>query len=461
MPTPLLAVEIRHEPDVVSARQRARQIAELLGFGEQDQTRIATAVSEIARNAYRYGGGGRAEYLLDGSPPEQTLRIAVADRGAGMEDVQAVLEGRHRSQTGMGLGIAGARRLMDGFHIESAPGRGTRVELGKRLPRTSPGVDAQRVAYLIGQLASRRPQSVFEELQQQNRELLRALGEVRAREQDLLQLNRELEDTNRGVVALYAELDERVEQLRRSNALRAQFTSYLSHEFRTPLDSMLALSGLLLNRVDGELTEEQEKQVKFLRRSARDLLDMVDDLLDTARVDAGQVQVRPVRFGIADLFSALRATLRPLLTTESVSLVFQEAAGVPEMVTDEAKVTQILRNLISNALKFTERGEIRVRADALDGGQRVRLSVADTGIGVAPEKQQWIFEDFAQIDGVVQRKVKGTGLGLPLSRKLARLLGGEVYVESGPGAGSVFSVVLPREYRPAADGPAAADHAGG
>jgi signal transduction histidine kinase len=219
----------------------------------------------------------------------------------------------------------------------------------------------------------------------------------------------------------------------------------MSHEFRTPLDSMIALTGLLLARVDGDLTSEQEKQVGYVQRSARDLLNLVDDLLDTARVEAGQVTVRPAAFTVADLFRALQATLRPLRTRERVALVFEEAPGVPALDTDESKVSQVLRNLVSNALKFTERGEVRVSAHPA-GDARVEFRVADTGVGIPEADLERIFEDFAQVENSVQRRVKGTGLGLPLSRKLAGLLGGTLTVSSTPGEGSVFSLVLPVAY---------------
>jgi signal transduction histidine kinase len=392
------------------------------------------------------------EVRVDGAPPRQSLRVRVRDQGPGIADLDAVLEGRYRSATGMGMGIAGTRRLMDHFHLETGPG-GTVVEFGRTLPagRAAPG--AAELARIADELGRRRPGTPFDEIQRQNQELLQALDELRAREHDLLRLNQELEDTNRGVVALYAELDENVAQLRRTSAQRAQFLSYMSHEFRTPLDSMIALTGLLLARVDGDLTSEQEKQVGYVQRSARDLLNLVDDLLDTARVEAGQVTVRPAPFTVADLFRALQATLRPLRTRERVALVFEEAPGVPALDTDESKVSQVLRNLVSNALKFTERGEVRVSAHpAADG--RVEFRVADTGVGIPEADLERIFEDFAQVENSVQRRVKGTGLGLPLSRKLAGLLGGTLTVTSTPGEGSVFSLVLPVAYR-AADGAAA------
>jgi signal transduction histidine kinase len=156
--------------------------------------------------------------------------------------------------------------------------------------------------------------------------------------------------------------------------------------------------------------------------------------------------VHPTPFTAAELFNALRATLRPLLTGETTRLVFDDASSVPALLTDEPKVAQVLRNLVSNALKFTEAGEVRVSVHAGEEDRMVFV-VADTGVGIAAEDQGRIFEDFAQVDGEVQRRRRGTGLGLPLSRKLAELLGGTLTVRSEPGRGSAFTLELPREYR--------------
>lgn len=446
---PLCAIELRADADVVTARQRARLVAERVGMEGQETVRFATAVSEMARNAVRYAAEGRIEFDVEGAPGAQCLVARITDRGPGIPHLDDVLEGRYVSETGMGMGIVGTRRLMDRFHIHTVPGEGTTVEMARRLPRAAAPVDARARERIGAELLRLSPVDPVLELQRQNAELTSALGELQVRQEEQRRLNQELEDTNRGVVALYAELDERMEQLRRANALRAQFMSYMSHEFRTPLDSILALSGLLLGRVDGELTEEQEKQVGFIRRSARDLLNLVDDLLDTAQVDAGKVAVRSAPFTVAELFNALRATLRPLLVGETTQLVFDHPGRLPPLVTDEAKVAQILRNLVSNALKFTEAGEVRVAASV--EGEDVRFSVADTGVGIAVEDQGRIFEDFAQVDGEVQRRRRGTGLGLPLSRRLAGLLGGTLTVRSEPGRGSTFILTLPREYHAKAD----------
>lgn len=466
--TPLLTLELRYEQDLVSARQRARQVAALLGFDGQDQTRVTTAVSEIARNAFEYAGGGRVEFALDaagsaGSAAAMTVRVS--DRGPGIADVRAVLDGRHVSESGMGLGITGARRLMDRFDIESGPGAGTVVTLAKDLPRrglgpasppSSPAEAAEAAARIAAELARSSAQSPLEEVRFQNQELLRTLAELQESQAELDQLNRELSDTNRGVMALYAELDDKAQQLQHANELKTTFLSNVSHEFRTPLNSIMGLAGLLLDRADGDLTPEQEKQVAFIRRSAASLAEMVNDLLDTAKIEAGKVTVEPQEFLVADLFSSLRGVFRPLLRSEEVALVFADASPLPPLHTDDGKVAQILRNLISNALKFTERGSVRVSAELVPAvghagggdGPLVVFTVTDTGIGIAPDDRARVFEDFGQVGGALQRQAKGTGLGLPLSRRLAEILGGSLVLESSaPGAGSAFRLVVPQVYR--------------
>jgi len=349
----------------------------------------------------------------------------------------------------MGLGILGARRLMDRFQIESSAGRGTRVTLGKLLPRHARLIDAEGAARIAEALARQEPSDPFQEVQRQNQELIRALDQLERRQQELTELNRELEDTNRGVVALYAELDEKADHLRRADELKSRFLSNMSHEFRTPVNSIQALARLLLDRSEGELTPEQERQVGFIGRAAESLSELVNDLLDLAKVEAGKIEIQPVEFDVAHLLGALRGMLRPLLVNESVKLVFDEIEAERILRTDEGKLSQILRNFISNALKFTERGEVRVYARPAAEG-RITFSVSDTGIGIAHEDQERIFQEFTQIDNPIQRRVRGTGLGLPLCRKLAELLGGSVSVESEPGLGSTFSVTIPIVFDPVA-----------
>jgi signal transduction histidine kinase len=265
---------------------------------------------------------------------------------------------------------------------------------------------------------------------------------VREKDAALAGLEVELAETNKGVVALYAELDDKAEQLRRASELKSRFLYYMSHEFRTPLGSMRSIARILLDGLDGPLTAEQRKQVELVSGSAQELSEMVDDLLDLAKVDAGRVTISPAWFELVDLFTALRGMFKPILSSDAVSLVLEEPVDVPKLYTDGKKLSQILRNFISNALKFTPKGEVRARA-VYGGDGMVRFSVTDTGIGIAPEHLTALFQDFVQVDREIQRRLRGTGLGLSLSRKYAELLGGRIGVESELGRGSTFWVLLP------------------
>lgn len=446
----LLTVQMDYEDDVVLARQRARQLAGLLGFDAQDQTRIATAVSELARNAYEYAGGGRVQFALHDAPARrdaerrQSMVVRVSDSGPGIAEIQAVLDGRYVSTTGMGLGLIGARRLTDRFRVETVAGEGTMVEIARELPRGAPLIVPADVGRIGEALVARTPRGALEEVREQNQELYRTLEELRRRQAEVEQLNAELAETNRGVLALYAELDDRAHDLRRASEYKSRFLSDVSHEFRTPLTSVLNMTRFLLDRADGELSAEQERQVLIIRKSVESLTDLVNDLLDLAKIEAGRTSMKPSEFTVGELFAALRGMFRPLVTSDAVSLVFEEAAAAVRLRTDEQRLSQVLRNFVSNAIKFTARGEIRVSAHAPEGDPMIRFVVRDSGIGIAPADQERIFEEFAQVEGPIQRRVRGTGLGLSLSTKLAGLLGGRIELESEPGVGSAFALVVPR-----------------
>ena len=255
-------------------------------------------------------------------------------------------------------------------------------------------------------------------------------------------LRAELDETNKGVLALYAELDAQADDLRQATVLKSRFLAYMSHEFRTPIGSVLSIARLLLDRVDGPLTEEQERQVTFIRDTSIEFSDMVNDLLDLAKVEAGRIDISADWFEMVDLFSTLRGMFKPVLTNPDVQLIFEEIENLPKLYSDDRVLSQILRNFIANALKFTSKGEVRVSARRTDD-LFVTFSVADTGIGIASEFHHAMFKDFNQIDSPIQKRLRGTGLGLSLSKKLATLLGGEVGLTSEPGVGSTFFVKVP------------------
>ncbi len=255
-------------------------------------------------------------------------------------------------------------------------------------------------------------------------------------------LRAELDETNQGVLALYAELDTQAEQLRQASDLKSRFLSYMSHEFRTPLGSIRSITRLLSDELDGPLSPEQHKQVLFISGAAGELSDMVDDLLDLAKIEAGRITISPAWFDMLDLFSALRGMFRPIVDANAVDLIFEEPQDMPRLYTDDKKLAQILRNFISNALKFTQQGEVRVSARAEGDGQ-VCFAVSDTGIGIPEDLHGNLFEDFVQIDTPLQKRLRGTGLGLSLCKRFAELLGGRVGVTSQPGVGSTFFVIIP------------------
>jgi len=441
----ILSVALDSDQDVVLVRQRARQLAELLGFSQQDQVRVATAVSEVARVACHRGSGGRAAFSLVRIGVNQHLEVTI-NPGTGPRKASSpagLQEGITRSLPE--LALITASRLMDSCDVEPEQGAATAITMRKAL-RPQAMVGPAKLAEISERLAASPVANTLQELQLQNQELVATMAELRERQEDLLSLTRELEDTNRGIVALYAEIEDKAERLRRADEMKSRFLSNTSHELRTPLSSIRALAQLLLDRMDGDLTVEQERQVQFIARAANDLSELVNDLLDLAKIEAGKVDVQLAPVVVDNLFRALKGMLRPLVDEGRVELVFESFDVVEAFDSDEGKVSQILRNFISNALKFTERGSVTVSATRDMVEDTIAFSVADTGIGISPENLQLIFEEFSQIEHPLQRRSKGTGLGLPLCRKLAELLHGHVEVASTLGVGSTFTLILPRRF---------------
>jgi signal transduction histidine kinase len=451
MPTTrLLNFAIEGPADVVTVRQRARQLSVMLGFSQQEQVRIATAVSELARCVCRRVYGGRALFAFEAEGRGRSLAVTIRDNG-GAEKSASVRAGEQRppaaepneSARQLDIAIVTAQRLMDRCEVSRQSDHALTVTMSKQLAAAQ-SVDQVALAQLAEQLAQAPAADSFVEAQQQNHELAAALAELRERQDDLLALTRELEDTNRGVVALYAEIEEKAEKIRKADEMKSRFLSNTSHELRTPLSSIRALTQLLLDRMDGELSVEQERQIMFIASAANDLSNLVNDLLDLAKIEAGKVDISVAPIDVGALFGSLRAMLRPLAQNPAIGLHFIEPEPPVDFDSDEPKVALILRNFVSNALKFTEAGSVTVGLAPHPDPAMLRFDVADTGIGIAPQHLHLIFEEFSQIEHPLQRGVKGTGLGLPLCRKFATLLGGEVQVASTPGAGSTFSLILPR-----------------
>jgi len=428
---PIIKTEIRYENYVVLVRNRTRQIAQLLGFNEVDMTKLSTAVSEIARNAYMYGNGGVAEFSIIGDNIPQTFLVKITDNGSGIEDLEMILSGNYKSKTGMGQGILGAKKLVDFFDIKTDK-NGTVVSLGKLILHRERTFSAKDVELITNKIMTEKAKSAFEEIQFQNQELLKAFSEIQKK-------NEELETKNKGILALYKELEEKNKELKQFYAQKIKFFSLVSHEFRTPLNSIISLSRILLDKFDGELTLEQEKQVSLIKKSAESLLSLINEFLNLAKLEEGKIEIKKTCFSLTQFTTLLESMMKPLLVDKkAVNLIFEHPEEI-EIKTDEEKLFIILRNLISNAIKFTDEGEVRVRTKV--DGNFIEFTVSDTGIGMPKDKLDDIFKEYTQLK--TKDMEKGFGLGLSITKKLVELLGGEVSVISEEKKGSTFSVKIP------------------
>jgi signal transduction histidine kinase len=458
----ILRTGIRIEHDVFVVRQRGREIARLLGMERQDQVRVATSLSEVGRLMLADAGGAEVVMAVE-QGPRAALRVDLAGTAPVPEDVFDRLREP----------LAPVQRLMEGVDVSHDADSRIIVRMRRALPITGAPVTRESIDRLRVELAHTGPTTPFDELTEQNHQLLVTLEEIQRQRDELLRLNAELEETNRGVmalynelsdeleetnrgvVALYAELDERTAQLREASEAKSRFLANVSHELRAPVTAIMGLARLLIDPGSDPLTGDQRHQVDLLSSSASDLLSLVNELLDLAKAESGRLEPQFAEVDLRALFGQLRGTLRAIATRPEVALVVTEPA-VAVLTTDESMLTQILRNLLTNALKFTEEGEVRLSVAAGDNPSTVRLAVADTGIGIPADERERVFEEFYQVPGAQQAKVRGTGLGLPYARRLATLLGGSLTLASTPGEGSVFTVTLPvRPPVPAAPEPAA------
>jgi len=287
-----------------------------------------------------------------------------------------------------------------------------------------------------------------EELEQQSRALQESQARLENQQSELEQINAQLEEQARALERQRDEVMRAQVETQRASAYKSEFLANMSHELRTPLNSSLILAKLLLDNRQGNLSPEQVKYAQTIYSAGNDLLSLINDILDLSRIEAGKLDVRPEDVAPARLVDDLAQGLRPIAQDKRLELAVTVAPAAPATIhTDPARLLQILKNLLSNALKFTERGSVALDVRAAGPG-RIAFVVRDTGIGIAPEQHAVIFEAFRQADGTTNRKYGGTGLGLSISRDLARLLGGEITVDSAPGRGSTFTLELPEHHEP-------------
>ena len=424
----LARLDVRDRADVYAARQLGRDLAASLELDRQDQIRVATALSEISRSAVMAGRTAVITFSIDNTD----LLLTVT------------LDGEPPAE-----GVAAAARLMDQVSADAYI-----VRMSKRRPP-----DVRPDMRLVQErLAAAAPQSALDDLRRQNQDLISALEDLKKQKEQLLLLNselqetndgvmalyrelsEELEQTNRGVVALYAELDETSQRLRAASESKDRFWANISHELRTPLNSIIGLARLLAEPTaeGGGLDPERLYQVELIKNSGSVLLALVNDLLDVAKAESGQLHIDPAIVNLRAVFGRLRGLARPMAEGKPVDVIVSDDGAPDRVLTDEVALTGILRNLLSNGIKYTDRGEVRLSARV--AGDMVQISVSDTGIGIAAGLQRQVFEEFYQVPGV---RRGGTGLGLPYARRLAQILGGDLELTSEAGAGTTVVLSLP------------------
>jgi signal transduction histidine kinase len=430
----VLTLALRTQEDVLLTRRRARDLAALLQFTPAEQIGLSTAVWEVAQFAERRG---KVELAVVEQPPSVAVSITVS--GLPRSALTVTAEGPH-------LDLDALRRLVDRVEARDVNGVAV-VRLMASAGEDAWVPDVHELEMVLARLTRYDTggggPGILDELRQQNFELLTTLATLRGRERELTRLNGELEDTNRAVTALYAELEVQAGELRRRAEAVSRFLSSLTHELRTPLYAVRGMTEAILRDHEADLSEGIRQDVMLIDGAMVEALDLVNDSLDMAKMEAGRTIVRLSWVDVAELFGTLRAIVTKLPSHAGVELRFDEPQGMPAVKTDAFKLSQILRNLIVNALKFTEAGHVRVCAHAMGDGEAVRFEVSDTGPGLSDEDQRRAFEEFVQLTPERPGELRGTGLGLPLTRRLAALLGGEVSVRSTLGEGATFTVEIP------------------
>jgi signal transduction histidine kinase len=450
----LLTVTVRSELDVIASRLRARQITALCSFGNHEQTRIATAVSELARNAFVYASGGKVRFFVGNMGQRQALVVTVDDHGAGIAGLERLLAEDVEPHGGKVGGMLAARRLMDRCHIVTGS-QGTHIVLAKAFPAQTPLLDAGDIDRAMSQLAALPSNVALSEAHQQNRELTDALAALQAKQLELLEVSACLERTNRQVEALNVLLNEKASSLASADRRKDEFLSILSHELRSPL-SAVSMAGQLLES-SSDTASQGVKLGQLITRQTRHMSRLVEDLLDVSRVSRGLVSISKTVVDMREVVDAAfeqhapAARAKGHAVSQAVSLEHCTVDG------DRTRLVQIVANLLGNAIRYTpDGGRIEVGVSAHEGWLLLRVS--DNGIGIAPELMPHLFDLYTQAERSSDSRNSGLGLGLALVKSLVEAHGGSVAASSaGAGRGSQFEVRLMLSERQGVDRQAALD----
>jgi len=434
----LLTVNVRSELDVIASRLRARQITALCGFGNHEQTRIATAVSELARNAFVYAAGGKVRFFVGSLGARQALIVTIDDEGKGIAALDRVLK-EDAPHGATGGGIAAARRLMDRCEIDTGS-HGTHIVLAKAFPAQAPLLDARGIDLALSRLAELPSNVALSEAHQQNRELTDAMAALQAKQAELLEMSACLERTNRQVEALNVLLNEKAQSLVSADRRKDEFLSILSHELRSPL-SAVAMAAQLLEK-SPDRRSQGVRLGQLITRQTGHMSRMVEDLLDVSRVSRGLVSISRAPVDMREVVDAAFEQHVPAARAKGHTITQPVPLDDCTVDGDRTRLVQVVANLLGNAIRYTpDGGRIELSMRAEDGWLLMRVS--DNGIGIPAELMPHLFDLYTQAERSSDGQNSGLGLGLALVKSLVEAHGGSVTASSGGARrGSQFEVRL-------------------
>jgi len=435
----LLTVNVRSELDVIASRLRARQVTNLCAFSNHEQTRIATAVSELARNALVYASGGKVRFFIGKLNARQALVVTIDDQGAGIAALDRILGENIGSQGAMNGGIVAARRLMDRCDIDTGS-HGTHIVLVKAFAAQAPVLNAADIDLAMLHLAALPSNVALSEANHQNRELTDALAAVQAKQTELLELSACLEHTNRQVEALNVLLNEKARSLESADRRKDEFLSILSHELRSPLSAVSMAAQLLENHPAD--AAQGTRLGQLITRQTRHMSRLVEDLLDVSRVSRGLVSISRSAVNMREVIDAAFEQHAPAARAKGHTVSQPDSPQDCTVEGDRTRLIQIVANLLGNAIRYTpDGGRIELSMCATDGWLLIRVS--DNGIGIPADLMPHLFDLYTQAERSSDSRNSGLGLGLALVKSLVEAHGGSVTASSsGARRGSQFEVRL-------------------